>query len=94
MPLAGDGWPMLALRGGKTVALQDLPVTDAAAVAAIGGKHLLPRTPLPALRTAPRRPTDEDLAADVQRRAEALSKEWKRMEADNSHRPRPTEGIG
>ncbi|MGS0686078.1 hypothetical protein ACVBEQ_13175 [Nakamurella sp. GG22] len=29
VPVAGDGWPTLALRGGKTVALQDLPVTDA-----------------------------------------------------------------
>ena len=83
----------LNLVNGPTISLADIPATESAAVAALGGKRI--ERPLP-VRLPPRSPTrrtDQDVEADVARRAKALAEERAVMEANNPrlrrHQPPP-----
>ncbi len=91
--LPGYSFVQLNMVDGSTVSLDGIPIAQAAAVAALGGKRVAPPEPRRRSAVSPpppaRRPTDQDIEADVARRAQALAEEraaWERRSA-----PRPGE---
>ena len=63
------------LTNGSTIALHDIPASESATVAAIGGKRITPAIPVRVPPKRPTRRTDQDIEADVARRAAALAAE-------------------
>jgi hypothetical protein len=63
------------LINGTTIALHDIPASESATVAANGGKQITPAIPVRVPPRSPTRRTDQDLEADVARRAAALAAE-------------------
>lgn len=57
----------LVLANGKFLKLDDIPASDTAAVAALGGKPILPATPPPTPPPRPVIPTDQEICADASR---------------------------
>ena len=82
----------LMLDGGRAITLDDIPAQQSAAVAELGGRELRRLTPvsIPAPRTiaAERERTDQERAADVDRRARALAAQRAEMAAQAHLRPR------
>lgn len=91
-PRPGVRTTRLKLVNGKEVSVDDVPAARSADVAALGGKPI--ETAAPPARPAPRPvvPADRDATFDIDRRAAALSAEWRRMELDNMSRSRPSSG--
>ena len=86
-PQPGNAEVRLTLTTGKTVGLQGIWATHSAQVAALGGKELLAPPPV---RMPPRAlgvRSDIEITADVERRAKALSDEWRRLDQQSPHRP-------
>lgn len=77
----------LNLKSGKTVALKDIEMAKSHELATIGGKDVPAPPPLRVPARPPERRSDEAIAADVERRAKALSDEWRRLDAQSPHRP-------
>ena len=79
-PAVGLPGVRLELTSGKVVALTDIPSEETEAVATIGDKPIrpvrLPRTSPPAAHSEP---TPMDIEADVERRAQALADERRRL---------------
>lgn len=72
----------LVLTNGKFLKLDDIPAADSAAVAELGDRRVLRATPPP--RRPPRTviPTDQEIRADVARRAAALAVQRTTLEAE------------
>ncbi len=85
-PLPGSPGTQLQLVNGKTVTLADIPADESASVAHIGGKAVQS----PAIPTKPPREkarTDDEIMADVTRRASALAEQRAKL-AEQSRRLR------
>jgi len=71
------------LINGPTISLHDIPTGESAAVAAIGGKQIARPEPTRFPPPSPARRTDQDIEADVTRRAKALAEERAALELRN-----------
>lgn len=81
-PQIGTHPVRLRLTSGKTLALDDIAATASAEVARIGGVRVAAPEKYRPPPARPRQPTDRDVEADVNRRAQALAERGAQLDAE------------